>query len=205
MEILTTDIDKLSFKVVKEKVDEDLVKIADYNPKTDTYESLFHAGSLHLKRTTYFKGGELWMSRGEETEGIEYSYYGTNGSNMTSGSTKTPLVTPEKVGTAITGKTMEQHYTTLADISAASTTAVKWTKTGNVWECTEQDVIKMFLDFTAPCFLNLNDAHIKNYFDLTSVQVELVGTTLELRLLAAGDSAKLVNNTNVLSVAEITK
>ena len=164
--------------------------------------SCFHAEVNILNRTTYFTPDALWMSHGNEDS--NYSYYGTADGNMTSGTATEALVAPEKVSVAKTGTTMEGYYTTMADISDTSTTAVKWTKSRNVWSCDYDDVIKKFLDFTAPCFLGLSDDKAE-YFSLDHVEVEESGDSLLLRLVTTGDSGKLTDANGVLSVATITK
>ena len=157
----------------------------------------FHAESNLLVRDTYFKGEELWMTHHESG----YSYYGTEGSNTVYARTNEAKASPEKTSVAIKGKGMTTYFTTLKDIKDNT---AEWTKTGNVYSTTDPAVIQMFLDFTAPCFLNSNDES-SNYFSLDHVEVEQKGETLELRLVTTGDQGKLTDANDVLSVATITK
>ena len=157
----------------------------------------FHAESNLLIRDTYFVGGELWMLN----EAGTYSYYGTDGENMTSARTEKALYQPKSVHTAYVGHTMEKHYTTLFDIKDNE---AEWTKNGKVYSTNNPDVIQMFLDFTAPCFYGLNETN-KNYWTMSSVEVEETENSLKLRLLTSGDSGKITDDNGVLSVATITK
>lgn len=169
----------------------------------DDISTHFH-GSVVLERTTYFKPGELWMSRGT---GTTYSYYGTDSSgNMTSGSAEANVI-PTTLGTvAKTHKDwnnveedgMEGFYVTLKDIMEKSST-VEWTYFNGVYSTT--GLTEEFLAFTAPCLLDT-----QNYVQYTGVEVEEVGETLVLRLLASEtNSGALSVETNVLSQAVITK
>ena len=157
----------------------------------------FHNGIGLLERETYFVNEELWMSNEANT----WSYYGTSDSNMTSARVENKLYQPTKVTTAYTGHTMEDHYTTLYDIKDNEAT---WTKEGNVYSTSDADVVKYFLDFTAPCFYGLNET-TKKYWTMTSVEVEEIEGCLELRLVTSGDEGKLTDANGYLSVATITK
>ena len=156
----------------------------------------FHAESNLLVRDTYFKGEELWMTHHDSG----YSYYGTKGSDTVYARTEEANVTPEKTSVAIKGKGMTTYFTTLKNIKDNT---AEWTKTENVYSTTDQAVIKMFLDFTAPCFLGLDENNL-NYWSMTSVQVEETANGLELRLITSGDEGKLTDAKGVLSVATIT-
>ena len=172
------------------KVAADLAK----NHKGSSYESLFHANATDLDRVTTFNGGSLTMTiPGNDTY---KSTYGTNEDGMPHYNSKGDL------DYTVPGTSMEKYYTTLCDIK--DSTSVKWTNTDGVWTCTDKAVIKQFLDFTAPCFLNYNDT-IANYFSLVGVSVQESEGTLILKLLTSGDEGKLVENAeDVLSVATIT-
>lgn len=159
--------------------------------------SCFHAQVNLLERTTYFVDDQLWMSNDEKT----YSYYGTRGGDMTSGRSSEAFVQPKSIHIAQKGVTMEQKYTTMNDIKVNE---AEWEKAGEVYSTNNPEVIKMFLDFTAPCFLGLSDDK-SNYFSLDHVEVEQKGETLELRLVTTGDKGKLTDANGVLSVATITK
>ena len=160
----------------------------------------FHAKATQLVRTTYFTPNALWMSRGNG----EYSYYGSEGGNLTNGTAKEANVVPT-YHTAVKNTSMEDYYTTLKDIKEA-VGAAAWTKDGTVYTSTDATLIKYFLDFTAPCFLNHDDTNA-NYLGLEKVTVEESGESLLLKLhVKSGDSGKLVGENNtVLSVATITK
>lgn len=138
-----------------------------------------------------------------------YSYYGTRGEDMTSGRSSEAFVQPKSIHIAQKGVTMEQKYTTMDDIKNhkdEENEEFKWTKNVDVYSTKNPDVIQMFLDFTAPCFLNLNNNKINNYFSLHHVEVEETSNGLELRLVTTGDEGKLKDDANdVLSVATITK
>ena len=158
----------------------------------------WHDGSKLLERTTYFKGEELWMTHHESG----YSYYGTSGSNTVYARTNTELVTPENTYVAIKGKTMEQYYTTLADIKDNT---AEWTKTGNVYSTNDPTVVKMFLDFTAPCLYDVTEEN-NNYLSYNGVEVEETSEGLVLRLKATTlETGKLAVENGVLSTATITK
>ncbi len=172
----------------------------------DDISTHFH-GSVVLERTTYFTPEALWMTRGENS--TTYSYYGTSGENMTTGSATEVGIAPEKLGTVTkdhkdwdpNGKDengMEGFYITLKDIMEKAST-VEWTYSNGVYSTT--GLTEEFLAFTAPCLLDT-----QNYVQYTGVEVEEVGETLVLRLLASEtNSGALSVETNVLSQATITK
>ena len=158
----------------------------------------FHANVTILERTTYFNTEALWMSRDDD----KYSYYGTLNGNMTNASVNNVGDTSSNI--CVSNTTMEDYYTTLFDIK--NFVGSKWSKSNNIYSSTNEDVITQFLDFTAPCFLGLDDT-MSHYFSLSHVEVEDKETHLELRLVAKNvDSSKFIENSNnVLSVAKITK
>jgi len=172
----------------------------------DDISTHFH-GSVVLERTTYFKPGELWMTRGENS--TTYSYYGTSGKNMTTGTATEVGIAPEKLGIVTNdhkdwdpnGKDengMEGFYITLKDIMEKAST-VEWTYSNGVYSTA--GLTEEFLAFTAPCLLDT-----QHYVQYTGVEVEEVGETLVLRLLASEtNSGALSVETNVLSQAVITK
>ena len=160
--------------------------------------SCFHAGNIVANRTTVFEGGSLWMTN----EAGTYSFYGTDGENMTGGRVANVGETVSTVALKGVGG-MEGYYTTMNDIK--DSTNVKWTKSGNVWSCEDAGVIQQFLDFTAPCFLGLDDEHA-NYFSLSHVEVEKTADGLELRLVCSSvEEGKFeAGSGNVLSKAVIS-
>ena len=150
-------------------------KIVDYNP--DKIRVAIDKANQNVSKKE--------RATPEEIEGIKYmTHSGSDGEYK------------------IANDSMEDHYTTLFDIKDA--TNHKWTMNGNVWSCANENVISLFLDFTAPCFLGLSGDKA-NYFSLDHVEVEQKGETLELRLVTTGDSGKLTDENGVLSVATITK
>ena len=167
------------------------------NVAKDELAKYWHAGSNLLERTTYFKGGELWMTNDKG----EYSYYGTKDSDTVYASTQTHSETPENTYVAIKGKTMEEYYTTMKDIKENAAT---WTKKGNVYSTNDERVIKMFLDFTAPCLYDVTEDNA-NYLSYNGVEVEKTGNGLELRLKVSNiDAGKLATENGILSTATIT-
>lgn len=162
--------------------------------------SCFHAECNILDRVTTFDGESLWMSHGANGDG-KYSFYGSSEEGMTNAIVNNIGETSSKV--VIKGTSMEDYYTTMKDISEKAL-QYSWTKVDNVWSSSDEEVIKMFLDFTAPCFLGLSGEKA-NYFSLDHVEVEEVGDSLVLRLVTTGDSGKLTDINGVLSVATITK
>ena len=151
-------------------------------------EKLFHAQSTHLERTTYYCGDALWMSRGKEIEGVKYSYYGTHYTNgiadgVTNATATTPFVHPEDAKVVLSGSdeksSMENYYITLKDMVA--TDAQGWVLTDNVYSSDDLNVIDYFRQFTAPCFLEINE-NTKNYFIFTKATIEEVNGKLLLSL-----------------------
>ena len=160
----------------------------------------FHAQSTLLERTTYFNGDALWMTN----EAGTYSYYGTLGNDMTGGRVANVGDTTNSI--ALAGTTMEKHYTTMFDIKDL---AASWTCEDGVFTSEDERVIKAFLDFTAPCFLNSSDAKSANYFTLTKVTVQETENGLLLSLWTDGTNyGAIVNGAegvdNLLSQALIS-
>ena len=166
--------------------------------------AIYFHGSVVLERTTDFTPEALWMTRGEKE--TTYSYYGTSGENMTTGTATEWGVAPEKVGIVTknhkdwdpNGKDengMEGFYITLKDIMEKSSTVV-WTYNNGIYSTT--GLTKEFLAFTAPCLLDT-----QNYVQYTGVEVEEVGETLVLRLLASETNAGALSVSGVLSEAII--
>lgn len=168
------------------------------------YANLFHAEVTMLERNTYFDGNQLWMENEEGT----YSYYGTseNGKDLTSDRVSTLDDTSDKVVLKDVGG-MEGYYTTLTDIIEHSKTAA-WTYDNGVYTSENEQLIKDFLDFTAPCFYNaFSKDGLENYIKLSSITVQSIDDQVVLKLLVEdGDSGKLVGEQNiVLSQATISK
>ena len=168
--------------------------------------NIFHAGSILLERTTHFNGDSLWMTNEETDEKGTYSYYGTKYDGdtpvgVTGGRVALNETTSNVVLSGEGKESMEKYYTTMDDIKANK---AEWTKEGNVFTTEDDKVIKMFLDFTAPCFLNYTATN-SNYFTLSKAQIEETSQGLELRLVTSGDEGKLTDSNGVLSTAIITK
>lgn len=160
----------------------------------------FHEKVNMLERTTYFTKDALWM----ENEVGTYSYYGTKGVDLTGGRVAKVGDTVDTIALKNVGG-MEGHYTTLSDIKNNAVNA-DWTYDNGVYSTNNSNIIKLFLDFTAPCFLNF-DAKTANYITLDHVSIEEEGNKLILKLyIDSTDSYKLTGEANtVLSVATISK
>ena len=163
----------------------------------------FHADVDTLSRTTYYRGGELWMSR----EDGNYSYYGTAEGNtgVTYASTSTPLVTPESTRVVLSGEgknSMQEYYVGLEDIVASD--AHEWTYENGVYTSTASEVIEWFKAFTAPCYLGFTNTNTENYISLNKVTIEEdKNYNLILKLYATGDNGKLTSENGVFSQAKI--
>lgn len=150
----------------------------------------FHQSSK-LKRTTYYTPDALWMSQDEEGPGVKYSYYGTEGENLTYGVADTALVKPNvSIAATKTHKDwhnvkedgMEGFYVTLKDIVVTDDQV--WTVSNGVYSTENVDVINWFKAFCAPCYLGFT-TETGNYIDLTSASIEEVDDTLVLSLYAS--------------------
>lgn len=181
----------------------------------DELQIYFHAGSTELKRTTYYDGNQLWMSRKNGT----YAYYGTDAEgNLTSATTQEALSVPEKASLAVTKGNntdsqtwdtedvgMEGYYVTLKDISEDFFDEVTWTYENGVYATDASKVIDYFRLFTAPCFLSVSEKNM-NYITFTKVTVEELYGTLELKLYAEGtESGKLTSSSGIFSSATVVK
>ena len=173
----------------------------NYTKETDVYltdlavnELSMHGGfhqSSKLKRTTYYTPDALWMSQDEEGSGVKYSYYGTEGENLTYGVADTALVKPNvSIAATKTHKDwhnvkedgMEGFYVTLKDIVVTDDQV--WTVSNGVYSTENVDVINWFKAFCAPCYLGFT-TETDNYIDLTSASIEEVDDTLVLSLYAS--------------------
>ena len=163
----------------------------------------FHAKASTLKRTTYYRGEELWMSRGNGS----YSYYGTAEGNtgVTNASTNQPLVTPENAKVVLSGEgknSMREYYVGLEDIVADL--SQDWTLEDGVYTSTSSELIELFKAFTAPCYLGFTTSETTNYITLNKVSINLdENYNLSLKLYATGDTGKLTTNDGVFSEAKI--
>lgn len=163
----------------------------------------FHANCTILERTTYFTPDALWMSTEENEQGeMVYSYYGSQGGNLTWTQTTSALTEPTSHSVAVKETSMEAYYTTMKDISELN---VIWSEESTgVYASADPVAIQAFLDFTAPCFLGVGENN-KNYFSLSKVTIEETEEGLVLKLWTTGDQGKLSGTANLLSQAIITK
>ena len=159
--------------------------------------SYFHASCKDVERTTYYDGDSLWMSRGPEGEGVEYSYYGTYyvdgiASGVTNASTNEPLVHPENPRVVLSGEgknSMNEYYVTLDDIFAK--TSEGWQKDSKgAYYTSDANVLDDFRNFVAPLWLNTEES--KNYLSFTMATIEEINDTLVLKLwVSSTDYGKL--------------
>ena len=99
---------------------------------------------------------------------------------------------------------MEEFYTTLKDINDSISEGQKWTKTGNVYKSSDSTLKQYFLDFTAPCFLNIDKTN-KNVFDLDYVTIEKSGSSVLLKLYVnSTNNGFIKDKSTLLSTATIT-
>ena len=167
------------------------------------YKDLFHAGATSLERTTYYSGDALWMSRGKEAEGVKYSYYGTAYEaglpvGVTNATADEALVAPEDAKVVLSGEgkeSMEAYYVTMNDMVA--TEAQAWSVEGNVYKSSDLNLIDAFRNFTAPCFLALNE-NTKDFFQWSHVTVEEKAGKLYLSLYMDETSEGYVTGENYL-------
>ena len=166
----------------------------------DELISCFHAKVNMLQRTTYFKPSELWMTN----EAGTYSYYGTKGNDLTGGRVDELGQTVDSVALKNVGG-MEEYYTTLTDIKDSVASAEWELKEDGSYVSKDATMIKLFLDFTAPCFYGLENSEFAYYFSLSGVSVKDNKGVLELRLLTTGDDGKITSPDKALSLAKISK
>ena len=166
----------------------------------DEVVEYFHAASTILNRTTIYKGDALWMSR-DLTEKVEYSYYGTayNGEEavgVTNGTATDLLVEPVSVSTVLSGEgktSMEAYYKTLDDLRTNNALTWKFNENTRVYtyvpadDYTSDEVINIFKEFTAPCFLNFNEEN-EYYLVFTKATVEVVDYKLVLKLYVSAEN-----------------
>ena len=175
----------------------------------------FHVEN-HLVRTTYYEGDALWMSRGDEKDGVSYSYYGTayddlgEACGVTNGTSYEPLVEPEKTSVVLKGKgkeSMEAYYTTLFDLVNSDS---EWTYQNGVYTSKDSEVLKYFLDFTAPClYSSIIDSNVFSYEKATAEINSNGDLVLKLWVHSTdygyidGGEDKVIDNAAVLSTAVI--
>ena len=172
----------------------------------------FHNNVDILERVTYFTKDALWMSHGDRD--TKYSYYGTLGSDMTSGivdnvgdtvnsiAVKKPTsVQNQGLWRNLDEDGMEGYYWTVKDIVA--TTEHEWSYSNGKYTSTNAKVIELFKAITAPCYVGF-EPETENYIILSSVSIEEVDGKLLLSLYADNsDSAKLTSGSNLFSQAVV--
>ena len=163
----------------------------EYTKKSNVYltakteselESYFHVTTIS-ERTTYYKGDALWMSRGPESEGVQYSYYGTKYNNdeepkaigVTNATTSNPLEEPANPYVVLSGagkNSMEEYYVTLYDMAVENVNYFNgWNyisenhyeyklpeilengENSRNFNNSDETFLSDFLAFTAPCVL----------------------------------------------------
>ena len=175
----------------------------------------FHVEN-HLVRTTYYEVDALWMSRGDEKDGVDYSYYGTaydeegNSYGVTNGISNEPLVEPAKTSVVLKGKgkeSMEAYYTTLHDLMKYD---AEWTYQNGVYTSCDSQVLKYFLDFTAPCLYgSVINSNVFSYEKATAEINSNGDLVLKLWVHSTdygyidGGEDKVIDNAAVLSTAVI--
>ena len=176
-----------------------VIKLSD--SEKDEAAQYFHANVDTLERTTYYKGNELWMSRGNG----QYSYYGSapNNGGVTNATASEALVTPENPKVVLSGEgkeSMDAYYVTLTDIKDST----GWEENDGVYTNTSAEVIDMFVNFTAPLWIGKTEENA-NYIDFSKATVEKVDGNLVLKLYVhSTDSAKVDNDELVFSQATIS-
>ena len=180
------------------------------NATTNEIKAYFHAGVSTLIRKTYYQNDALWMENGSG-----YSYYGTDGSNMTSG--KVDEIGKTSPSIAAKGKTMDQYYVTLNDFANGINESVYvekgkedltkgWSVSNKIYTSQDANVIDAFRLFTAPLWLNTNGT-TSNYIQYDKVTVQEENGMLVMKLYAKSTNSGLLTqgSNNVFSVAYIEK
>lgn len=164
-----------------------------------SYDDLFHAQTTYLERTTYYNGDELWMSRGQEVDGVKFSYYGTayegeTPVGVTNGTADYKFVKPNETQVVLSGdnkNSMEEYYVTMNDIVAD--VEEQWEVNEGIYSSKDVDVIDNFRQFTAPCFLEITEQN-KNYIMFSKVSIKEEGNTLILSLFVNPSNSGLVTS-----------
>lgn len=171
------------------------IDMTNEDVKKDLYHA-FHAQSFETKRTTYFYPNELWMTN---ENGVNSGYADDKNGNMYNFSYVDGI---KKVNYVTDIKGTEAYYTTLKDITI--TEAQGWTVSNNVYTSKDATLIKQFLAFTAPCFLNITESNA-NVFTLSHVTMEKSGSNLVMKLYVAEDTKGFIKDkTTLLSTATIS-
>ena len=174
----------------------------------------FHTSNFPtLERNTYYKDNALWMQNG-----TNYSYYGTKDGNMTSGRVANIGDTVDTL--SVVGTSMEDYYVTLDDFVKGEHQSVhsnnnklnlkeNWTKEGNAYTSTSEDVFDAFRLFTAPLWIGKTTENA-NYIPFTKATVEKVNNTLVMSLYVdsteySKEGGKITDASGLFSQATIKK
>lgn len=173
--------------------------------------ALFHGSVNNLERTTYYNGGELWMTN---DAGTINSGYGTNGNTMTHFTIDLDDGS-QSVDYSVPNTTMEDYYATLKDFVLGTHNSVHsngetldltagWSKTEKGYTSSNADVIDAFRLFTAPLWIG-KTSETENYINYSHVTVEEENAKLVMKLYAEeGNSGLLSSNDLVFSQATIS-
>ena len=156
----------------------------------------FHADASELVRTTYFEGDQLWMTG----ENINSGYGTTADGKMNHFTYQNGVKVVDYTVADSTG--MEAWYQTMMDLEINEEQG--WTANGEIYSSKNANLIEWFKAFTAPCYKGFK-ADQSNYITFEHVEIEKVGTSLELRLYTvAGDTGKLSSGSSLFSKATVT-
>ena len=155
----------------------------------------FHADASELVRTTYFEGDQLWMTG----ENINSGYGTTADGKMNHFTYQNGVKVVDYTVADSTG--MEAWYQTMMDLEINEEQG--WTANGEVYSSKNANLIEWFKAFTAPCYKGFK-ADMSNYIAFDHVEIEKVGSTLELRLYASStNSGSLTSTGNLFSKATV--
>lgn len=175
------------------------IDLSNEDVKKDLYYA-FHAQSFETERTTYFYPDELWMTN---ANGVN-SGYGTNANKEMYHFSYDEKGMKVVDYTVADSKGVEDWYVTLNDI--VITEDQGWTvDANNVYTSKDETLLKQFLAFTAPCFLNFDD-ETEFFFSLDHVTInKTANNELVMSLYVKADSEGFLNNDDLLlSTATIT-
>ena len=203
----------INLDVNSEDLKEDLAK------NSHEFGNLFHAEFADLERTTHYYGNALWMTNETGTNSgygtvlptnkakIEADLgYAVNVGDMTHFKYVNGTQDYDYIVKMANAGGMEEYYTTPYDFLADGYFA-NWENSGGIYTYTpsgkssEDKVCIDFVNVVAPLLLNVA---YTNYITITGLTVEEVENKLVLKILATGDTGKLVNGTTVLAQATIT-
>ncbi len=157
-------------------------------------KAYFHANANELERTTYYNGGELWMTN---AAGTINSGYGT-GEGYTTHFKKVEGV--NKIDYTVKGikdgrdwTSMETAFITLFDLKQST----GWDKSGTVYVNKTATVLDQFREFVAPMWLSGEET--SNYVVFEKATMENTKDGLVLKLyVESTDSSKLISGVNLV-------